>query len=479
MKNIKLPKNKKIKTPSIKSILTVIGGILFTLALGSVYVWAFINPYFVSYLKNHSSPNIQIVDGYFLMPLTTFISNIVSFLGPSLEDKYGIKTCLLIASSLIITSHLILLFSTYLPLIYLSMIIFGVAISCSYLSILKNCWSFFPEHKGKVGGIILLGYGLSGFCFTFLSDYIINPQMLKINSETGFFDKSIAENVHTFIFVFTIILSIMAVLGYLFTFDYKQISKSAKEHLSNVTSSMKENLNEKISHEIHGGLTLIEILKCKQSWEIVGMSFFTLYFCYMATNTNRAFGQMNMLDEGILSAASKMSSLLNGGSRLMWGFLFDKFGFKKPFMVLVIVEIVVSGMFYFVGTNTVLYFLMVSLTALILAGVICLTTPLYPKIFGLKNGPFVNGICIALYGFSCLLGPIVAKFIIKKKSDYKVLYLSGMVFACIGLLLTMKFNEEPITIKSNLREKMKGKYEDLKEKGKEMLLKVSNKDDDI
>ena len=242
---------------------------------------------------------------------------------------------------------------------------------------------------------------------------------------------------------------------------------------------MKENLNEKISHEIHGGLTLIEILKCKQSWEIVGMSFFTLYFCYMATNTNRAFGQMNMLDEGILSAASKMSSLLNGGSRLMWGFLFDKFGFKKPFMVLVIIEIVVSGMFYFVGTNTVLYFLMVSLTALILAGVICLTTPLYPKIFGLKNGPFVNGICIALYGFSCLLGPIVAKFIIKKKSDYKVLYLSGMVFACIGLLLTMKFNEEPITIKSNLREKMKGKYEDLKEKGKEMLLKVSNKDDDI
>jgi MFS family permease len=169
----------------------------------------------------------------------------------------------------------------------------------------------------------------------------------------------------------------------------------------------------------------------------------------MVTNTNRSFGQLNLLNEKVLSNLSKVAAIMNGSGRLLWGALFDKFGFKKLYILIVAVEIGISSTIFQFGNNTIMYFIMVCVTALLLAGNIALMIPLYPKIFGIKYGTEVNGICIALYSFTCILGPVVAKFVVHEKKDYQRLYLSGTVLAVISFIVVCMFKEEPFVFKSD------------------------------
>ena len=136
----------------------------------------------------------------------------------------------------------------------------------------------------------------------------------------------------------------------------------------------------------------------------------------------------------------------------MWGILFDRFGFKPLYTLLVCVELIISASIFFIGGYSSLYFIAVCITSLLLAGNIALMVPLYPKIFGTRYGPEVNGIAVALYGFSCLLGPIIAKFFIKERSDYKNLYLSGTFFALISLITVLTFDEKVFKFKHQKNE---------------------------
>ena len=73
-----------------KGFLNVIGSIIIFMVFGSLYTWSNINVFFVSYLKQYNSPNIEIVDGYFLMPIINFISNCSNYFGTKIEEKLGI-----------------------------------------------------------------------------------------------------------------------------------------------------------------------------------------------------------------------------------------------------------------------------------------------------------------------------------------------------------------------------------------------------
>ena len=54
----------------------------------------------------------------------------------------------------------------------------------------------------------------------------------------------------------------------------------------------------------------------------------TLLFGFLLTNTYRPFGVSMHLNELGIQSLSKIYTLLNTFSRILWGLLFDKFGFK-------------------------------------------------------------------------------------------------------------------------------------------------------
>ena len=202
-----------------KGYSSVIGAVIIDLVLGSVYTWSNINSYFVSYLKLLDSPTIELVDGYFLMPIIIFISNIATYFGPKIDAKIGVKKCVSLTLVMVVLAHLMLLSTTKLSMVYCAMIIFGVAIGFSYMAVMRNAWLYFPDKKGLISGVILFGYGLSALIFTWVSASIVNPKFEKV-SANGFFAPEIANRTYNFIFALNVILVAMSIIGYLMIFDY-------------------------------------------------------------------------------------------------------------------------------------------------------------------------------------------------------------------------------------------------------------------
>ena len=149
---------------------------------------------------------------------------------------------------------------------------------------------------------------------------------------------------------------------------------------------------------------------------------------------------------------SKVSSFLNGLFRISWGLVFDWLGFKIPYLIAVINQIIVSSCFYFSTKNKYWSFTMNILENLTFSGHGTIAPPLITQIFGMKNAIILLGITGYYIGSCGFVGALIAKLIIKQRSDYLIVYLIGAGFAVISLIITIFMNGEkfPYTPKNRI-----------------------------
>ena len=406
----------------LRGFLNVIGSIIIYLIFGSLYAWSNINIFLVSYLKLHDSPNIEIVDGYFIMPIIIVISNISKYFGSNIEDLLGLKKCLLLSLVMICISHFLLLFTTKLLFVYCLMIIFVIAIGFSEFAVIKNAWYFYPLKKGLISGYISFGFGVSSMIFSSIADNIINPKN-ESTEEKGFFNQPIADKTYLYLQKLNIILCVMSIIGFLLITDYNKINSK------NIKSQEKI-----IKDTQNSSLAIKQVFKSCQFWQIISLNFCSLYFLYIIANTNRSFGQLNLLNNKLLSNLSKLYSLINGIGRIIWGFLLDKFELKKLYYLIIFFEIFISSSIFFVGNFQYLFFMMICICSFLFSGIVVILIIIYPKTYGIKYSNKIYGISSAIIGFSSLLGPIASKVLIKEINDYKIIYLSGTLLSLFSLI---------------------------------------------
>ena len=178
-----------------KGILSIISSVIMNIICGSLYSWAGINGYFISYLKYKQSPSVEIKDGYFFSPIITFTSMCFSPIMTIIDDKIGLKLISLISTILVILTNFLLYHSSNIYYVYGCMVLFGIINAMNYMPLIKNCLLYFPNKKGLINGFVLFGYGTSSLIYNSFADYLINPEYKKINPSTGFFDINIASNV--------------------------------------------------------------------------------------------------------------------------------------------------------------------------------------------------------------------------------------------------------------------------------------------
>jgi OFA family oxalate/formate antiporter-like MFS transporter len=104
----------------------------------------------------------------------------------------------------------------------------------------------------------------------------------------------------------------------------------------------------------------------------------------LIVNTFRTFGSINDLDTTLLKYLAVSFSAVNGFLRPGWGILFDKFGFKKLFLVINLGEAVISSVIYFTVGNAVIFSIFIILSGFLMAGVFALLPAFVSKTFGLK-----------------------------------------------------------------------------------------------
>ena len=141
--------------------------------------------------------------------------------------------------------------------------------------------------------------------------------------------------------------------------------------------------------------------------------------------------------------------ITNGTCRFLWGFLLDKYGFKKLMFIIATTEIISScSLYYTVGYDWLYIFIVLLLAACLGGNFVCII-PLYTHIYGMDAGPRMYALCGACIGLAQFCCPLLVKFFLKKKKDYLIIFLFSGTLCVIKFISLMFFDDkEKITVNS-------------------------------
>ena len=140
---------------------------------------------------------------------------------------------------------------------------------------------------------------------------------------------------------------------------------------------------------------------------------------------------------------SKVCGLLNAIFRILWGFIYDCYGFKILYTIITLLQIVISATFYFSANYIYTYFIANILENIVFSGHDTIIPPIISKIFGMKNTIILIGITKYYIGTVEFIGALIGKFVIKENPDYlTVVYWIGCGFAIMAFIICIFTRED-------------------------------------
>ena len=430
----------------VKGYLSLIAAILINFLIGNLFAFPNLIPYYRSYLyyEYDNQEKISLMQLYFIAPSGIFIhKTFPSFIG-IVDKKIGLRILTILATISLFLSCVILYFSVQYYLVLFSYILYGFAACSTYYTSLRNCWKYFPNRKDLISGLIFSSFGLSSFAFTSIADLIINPD--NIPKDGKYYSKQISYRFLKYIRIFTICTVVIGAISSILCFPYEDENKiNNNKNILNDSIISKSNLknNKTIDDD---AIPLKKMILSAEFVKCLSIAACTLTFGFLLGNTYRNFGIENKLDESGMHTLSKVYTLLNTFSRILWGIICQKFKFKKPYLIIVINQIVVGCLIYFSTFKLYTYFIVVCLGALSYAGHIVLFPNLIHVKFGVENSVILLGICGIFQGIAAMIGPILTLFV-KDLKDYLIVYLVGVAPSIVSLILTIFIKTDKFEIK--------------------------------
>ena len=111
---------------------------------------------------------------------------------------------------------------------------------------------------------------------------------------------------------------------------------------------------------------------------------------------------IDVLDDMSLTIAGAIGSVCNGGSRIMWASLQDKFGFKTIYFILMAIQFICAATIWYARQNSVFYIIVIGFSYLCEGGHFSMFPTVAVHIFGLKNGGQIYTFMFFFIAFSAL-----------------------------------------------------------------------------
>ena len=208
--------------------------------------------------------------------------------------------------------------------------------------------------------------------------------------------------------------------------------QSPKEESHYSVELKKDNLSEREKRTLKQTICSKDFLLC------LIIASCTLTFGFLLNNTYRTFGHTVFIDHGKegkgasdddlkkneehLKTLSKVFTLLNTFSRLIWGFISDHVRFKILYLIVCVNQILCGALIY-LSTNTMLtYFIVVNFGVLSYSGHIVLFPNLIHIKFGVEKSVNLLGICGIFSGIAALIGPSHNIFFERTKRLFNYIY---------------------------------------------------------
>ena len=174
----------KSRVSMVMKVRAVVCPMLINLSIGSYYAFSNINPYVANYMK------VEPEDTIIVMQIWLLFQSLFAIVGVKLSDKLGYWLVNYIAfAGYAVVNLLASYIRDYRLFILVYGCLSGAFIGLGYLPALYTAWTYFPEKKSAVTGVILFCAGMSASFLSPLSTYIVNPKNLKKD------DPSYGDNV--------------------------------------------------------------------------------------------------------------------------------------------------------------------------------------------------------------------------------------------------------------------------------------------
>ena len=380
-----------------KGVLTILGGCLVHLVLGSFYLWGNINIYVTSYYRIHSDNSLNISTSSALFCLMLLGISIGFFFGMSLSSKMGYRLSAVIETFLISVSILV---SSYMNNFWLFVlfygIFFGLLSGLLYIIPIFLACQYFPTSKGVISGIITGAYGLATIFSSLLAQNLVNPNNESATDKEGsdkYFTADVADNITKFVRYLALYFLLLGLLGSLLFFD-----PPPKTSIKTNGEEVRQSINEPLLFQTDKN-TFMKILKSKKLYHIFLMNFFSSGLGLLVASNFKNYGLLKINDDEFLTIVGSIGAVCNGGGRILWGILYDKFSFRSVYLFLLSLQIIFIATYDLISEFKASFFIWTCFLLFCEGGHFALFPALCLKEFGVENGS--KAYPVVYFAFPC------------------------------------------------------------------------------
>eukprot|EP00746_Dinoflagellata_sp_MGD_P007525 gnl/MRDRNA2_/MRDRNA2_114905_c0_seq1.p1 gnl/MRDRNA2_/MRDRNA2_114905_c0~~gnl/MRDRNA2_/MRDRNA2_114905_c0_seq1.p1 ORF type:complete len:607 (+),score=100.29 gnl/MRDRNA2_/MRDRNA2_114905_c0_seq1:97-1917(+) len=424
-------------------ICACIGAVLIHLTLGTFYSWGNITPYVTSYLKSQGH-DVSYGETSFVLAFASFFQGLSMFFGGKFQSKLGLRGTALLGGGVLSLGTALSFFTVQyglFPFLFTYSAMFGTGIGLAYTAPLVTLFGWLPNNKGLASGIVVGGFGMGSFVFSFAQKAWVNPSGLapglKLNGLMYYSaDAPILGNVPSLFLLLAFCYFTMQVIGVALLFPAPPSLVSSQSSIMDPTRQFSAS----------------QMVRTCSFWIIAGCFFFNQQVNIFFSSFEQVFGA-SLLQGGVstqfLTVMAACASLCNGAGRIAWGSVCDKYSFKTAITSLCAIQMLLAATIAFCRTED-MYFVWVCSILFNVGGFYALFPAACAIYFGQANVGSNYGILSIAPGVSALWSAFLAS---ELTQIFPVVYLTFLVAALEfgAFMCALYIPSKPETVKESSR----------------------------
>ena len=209
----------------------------------------------------------------------------------------------------------------------------------------------------------------------------------------------------------------------------------------NTSTSTDINLIKIINNEKNNKDSFLSLIVTYPFLQLTFIFFFTMMFGIIELSSMINFGFLNGHSEDFLWYNSFLWKITNFLCFPIWGYLFDKIGFKRTYRMIITLEILICGICYYISYNKFGFILYCFISALVSSASISIRPTNFSFIFENEKGAILYGISCFLTNTFYIFRPLIRN-LLTDKMYYLIIYLILTLFSMLGFIILCFFINE-------------------------------------
>ena len=236
--------------------------------------------------------------------------------------------------------------------------------------------------------------------------------------------------------------------------EKKHIDSNKKYKREDITS-FEESKNEELATNLLTDVRLLKVPEKEQKnttilfslitsypfLQLTSIFFFTKIFAIIELCSIKNFGLLNGHDEGFLWYGAFLYKVTYFLCFALWGYLFDRIGFKKFYRIIITLEILISSMCYYISMHKFGYLIYCMVSAFVNSASMAIGPTNFSIIFDNEKGALLFGISCFLTNTFYIFRPLISN-LLTEKIYYLIIYLIITTFSMLGFIILCFFIDE-------------------------------------